>query len=77
MDVVTIDDRPFVPVYGMEMNAFDDAFLQANYTLVEGRMIEFGKDEILMGKVLAQNLNLKTGDDIDIEADILKIVGIF
>ncbi len=77
LDIVTIDDRPFVPVYGMEMNAFDDAFLQANYTLIEGRMIELGKDEILMGKVLAQNLNLKAGDDVDIEADILKIVGIF
>ena len=77
MDVVTIDDRPWVPVYGMEMQAFDDVFIRGNYTLIEGRKLQAGEKELLMGKVIAQNLNRKVGDEIDIEADIFKVVGIF
>ncbi len=73
VDVVTIDDWPWIFVYGQEL----DSFVLSHLNVLKGKGLTPGEKEILIGKILAQNLNITVGDDVDIEADIFKVVGIF
>ena len=73
IDFVTINDWPWIPVYGQEA----DAFMVSHLNFLEGKNIRPGEKEIIMGKILAQNLNMKVGEEVDIEADIFKVVGIY
>ena len=73
VEMVSIDDWPWVAVYGQEL----DGFVFSHLNIVEGRGITPGKKELLMGRILANNLKKKVGEDVDIEADIFKIVGIY
>lgn len=72
-DIVTIDDWPWIPIYGQE----PDAFVLSHLNIIEGGGLHSGEKGILLGKIIAQNLNRKVGDEVDIESDIFKVVGIY
>jgi len=64
----------------------EEAYMDFNSSLKEGRLPEKGKKEMIMGAVLARDLNLKIGDKVTVlsttaargtNAITLKIVGLF
>jgi len=73
VDVVTIDDRPWLGIFGQEPYAY----VLEHLDMVEGRMIRPGRKELIMGKLLAESLKRKVGDEVDIEADLFEVVGLF
>ncbi len=63
-----------VPVYGWP----PDSFAFDPLTLTEGRKIETGdKLPTMLGKSIAQRLNKKVGDQVDIEGTAFTVVGVF
>jgi len=76
IDALTIDDRPFTSVVGVKLLEHAED-IPDDFHLIDGRVFHPGKNEIIMGKILAQNLDRKLGDEVDMEADIFTIVGIF
>ena len=71
--VVTMDDRPWLGIFGQEPGAY----VLDHLNVIEGRMISPGRKELIMGKLLSESLNRKVGDEVDIEADLFEIVGLF
>jgi len=74
VDLVTIEDLPSVMIFGFD----PDEFIFEHFKVIEGRKLK--RDEegcVMIGKILAKNLNLKTGDKVEIEREIFNVVGIY
>jgi putative ABC transport system permease protein len=64
-----------VPLRGVEPPAFD---IRGNINMVEGRRIEFGKNEIMVGAGAARSFGgLKVGNSLKIGVNTWQVVGIF
>lgn len=65
-----------VPIRGVEPTSFD---VQGNdFELVEGRMLDFGKDEVLVGVPLSRRIaNCRVGDTLIVNVTPFKVVGLF
>lgn len=76
MDVVSFEEAnlPSVPVQGWAA----DSFLFDGLKMIAGRRLEAGDDQaIMLGAILAKNLNKQTGDRLEIASRELEIVGIY
>lgn len=74
VDLVTIEDLPSVMIFGFD----PDEFIFDHLKVLEGRKI--AKDEgesVMVGKILAKNMNLKVGDRVEIERELYNVVGIY
>jgi len=60
-------------VYGWDASAFEFTSLH----LLEGRRFQNGRPEVMMGDLLAQDLNKKPGDSIDLQGTTFTITGIY
>ena len=75
-----MEGQGFLKVTGITKNItteFDDYF--ENFPLREGAMLEFESDnyrQVLLGNKVAQDLGVSTGDDIQIENQPFKVVGV-
>ncbi len=60
-------------VYGWRADSYE----MASLNLVSGRRFNAGKPEVLLGQVLADNLNKKAGDTLSIEGTTFTVAGIY
>lgn len=60
-------------VYGWRSNTFEFSALK----ILSGRRFEDGKQEVLLGELLAGSLNKKVGDTLDLQGETFTVVGIF
>jgi len=60
-------------VYGFPLDSADMSAL----TVLQGRRFREGEPEVMLGEVLADNLNRKVGDTLDIQGASFRVVGIF
>jgi putative ABC transport system permease protein len=64
-----------VPLRGVELQAFD---VRGNVEIVEGRMFEWGRNEIIIGVGAAQEFaGLDVGSSLEVASDQWEIVGMF
>jgi len=73
-DMVTLNDRPSTIVMGFDPSEYP----LRQFKILVGRTLTSGDyNEILLGKMAAENLNLHIGDSADIETMVFKVVGIY
>jgi putative ABC transport system permease protein len=60
-------------VFGWKSDSYDFDGL----ALLSGRRFQDGKPEVMLGDLLAENLNKKTGDSLDIQGKTFTVVGVF
>jgi len=60
-------------VYGWRSNTFEFSALK----ILSGRRFEDGKQEVMLGELLAGSLNKKVGDTLDLQGETFTVVGIF
>lgn len=74
VDLVTIEDLPSVMVFGFD----PDEFIFEHLKVIRGKSIDRNSgNEVMIGKVLAGNMKVDVGSEVEIEREIFKIVGIF
>lgn len=74
VDLVTIEDLPSVMIFGFDPKEFIFKHLK----IIKGRTIDkTSNDEVMIGKILAKNMKVDVGDEVEIEREIFQIVGIF
>ncbi len=74
VDLVSIEDLPSVMIFGFD----PDEFIFEHFKIIEGRKLSRDEEDMVMiGKILAKNINLKVGDKVEIEREIFRVVGIF
>ncbi|MGA3081441.1 MAG: FtsX-like permease family protein [Terracidiphilus sp.] len=54
-----------------------DSYEFDSLTLLSGRRFQDGKPEVLLGDILAGNLNKKTGDTLDIQGKTFSVIGVY
>jgi putative ABC transport system permease protein len=59
--------------FGWKANSYEFESL----TLLSGRRFQDGKPEVMLGDILAGNLNKKTGDSLDIQGKTFSVVGVY
>jgi putative ABC transport system permease protein len=60
-------------VYGWRANTFEFSALK----ILGGQRFEDGKQEVMLGELLAGSLNKKVGDTLDLQGSTFTVVGIF
>jgi putative ABC transport system permease protein len=60
-------------VFGWKSDSYDFDGL----SLLSGRRFQDGKPEVMLGDLLAENLNKKTGDSLDIQGKTFTVVGTY
>lgn len=60
-------------VYGWQASTFEFNAI----TILSGRKFQDGKQEVLLGELLAGSLNKKVGDTLDLQGSTFTVVGIF
>ncbi len=60
-------------VYGWRANTFEFSALK----ILSGQRFEDGKQEVMLGELLAGSLNKKVGDTLDLQGATFTVVGIF
>lgn len=73
VSVTRTDKSPFFIVFGMS----HENLKIAGFEIVEGRKFADGSNEVIIGRMAADTLNKKPGDDIVLGTKTYKIVGIF
>jgi putative ABC transport system permease protein len=73
VDVIAVEKRPMVFVYGQELGSFVFAHLR----MVAGERLEPGRDEILLGRMLARSLGRTAGDTVDVEGRRFRVAGVY
>lgn len=77
IDVVSFEDRD---LYGVLVHGWEvDCFMMDDFNLVEGRLLQPGDERaVILGKVLAEKLQLHTGDVLEIvEEEPYEVVGVY
>jgi putative ABC transport system permease protein len=59
--------------FGWKANSYEFDSL----TLLSGRRFQDGKPEVMLGDILAGNLNKKTGDSLDIQGKTFSVIGVY
>lgn len=60
-------------VFGWKADSYDFESL----TFLSGHRFQDGKPELLLGDILAQNLNKKVGDSLDLQGKTFTVIGIY
>jgi putative ABC transport system permease protein len=60
-------------VYGWKANSFEFQSIQ----LVSGQRFQDGQPEVMLGELLASNLNKKPGDTLEIQGSSFKVSGVY
>lgn len=60
-------------VYGWQANTFEFSALN----ILQGRKFQNGKQEVMLGELLAGSLNKKVGDSLDLQGSTFTVVGIY
>jgi putative ABC transport system permease protein len=60
-------------VYGWKSSTFEFSALN----ILSGRKFEDGKQEVMLGELLAGSLNKKVGDSLDLQGSTFQVVGIY
>lgn len=60
-------------VYGWQANTFEFSALN----ILQGRKFQNGKQEVMLGELLAGSLNKKVGDTLDLQGSTFTVVGIY
>lgn len=82
VDLVAVEDSPGLMIFGWDPDEY--LFQHIKVGTVKG--VELGrlltredenKNNVILGRLASDNFNKKVGDDINIETDVFKVVGIY
>ncbi len=73
MGFAQTEQNPLFMMYGQRTEDWD--LLGAN--LSKGRKFKDGKDEMVIGKIAARNMDIHVGDELPIRNRVFKVVGVF
>lgn len=69
-----LPENPYFMMIGIEPEAFD----LGNVTIVEGRAFApYAEDEVLLGRIAANTLNIQPGETVEIDLKKFRVVGIY
>jgi len=82
VDLVAIEDSPGLMIFGWDPGEFLFQHIKvASVKGVElGRLLtpeDNGTNNVILGRIASDNFKKKIGDDINIETDVFKVVGIY
>jgi putative ABC transport system permease protein len=82
VDLVAIEDSPGLMIFGWDPSEF--LFQHIKIGTVKGvelgRLLtpdDNGKNNVILGRLASDNFKKRVGDDINIETDVFKVVGIY
>lgn len=82
VDLVAVEDSPGLTIFGWDTDEYLFQHLKvATHKGVKlGRLLtpeDEGQNNVIIGRIASDNFGKKVGDDINIETDVFKIVGIY